>query len=149
MRTTPHERRRPSALASLQSLLHDLPQLLSGRVHLLALELRRALQALALLVSLVLVAAVLLATAWLALWAGIAAALIDAGIARAWVAVIVLLLNAGAAGGALLYARSKTHLLALPATMRRLTVAAAPGTSPASEAAAAHDATLPVGSSTP
>jgi len=111
-----------SVIASLQSLLHDLPQVVSERVTLLSLELRRAMRALALLVALVIGAAVLLATAWIALWMGVAAALLDAGMARHWVALLVLVLNAGAALGLLLMASSKTRLLALPATVRSLTV---------------------------
>ena len=106
----------------MQSLLHDLPQMLGTRVTLLSLELRRAMQALALILGLVLAAAVLLATAWIALWWGVAAALLDAGLARHWVALLVLLLNAGTAGALLLWARAKTPLLALPATVRSLTV---------------------------
>ena len=111
-----------SVFEALQSLLHDLPQVLGARVTLLSLELRRAMRALALLVALVLGAAVLLATAWIAAWWGVAAALIDAGLARHWVALLVLALNAGSAIGLLLYARAITHLLALPATVRSLTM---------------------------
>lgn len=111
-----------SVLASLQSLLHDLPQLLGQRVNLLSLEMRRAMQALAVMAGMVLAAAVLLATAWIALWWGIAATLLDAGLARHWVALLVLMLNALVAGVLLWRALSMTHLLALPATVRSLTM---------------------------
>ena len=111
-----------SVFEALQSLLHDLPQVLGARVTLLSLELRRAMRVLALLVALVLGAAVLLATAWIAAWWGVAAALLDAGLARHWVALLVLGLNAGSAIGLLLYARAITPRLALPATVRSLTM---------------------------
>ena len=103
-----------SVLQLLQSLWADLPGLVSDRVHLLAL---------AVMVALVIGAAVLVATAWLALWAGIAAALVEAGLAWGWAFLIVLVLNLGGAALALWRAKSLAHLLTLPATMRRLTVA--------------------------
>ena len=112
-----------SVLQLLQSLWADLPGLVSDRVHLLALELERAGLALAVMVALVIGAAVLVATAWLALWAGIAAALVEAGLAWGWAFLIVLVLNLGGAALALWRAKSLAHLLTLPATMRRLTVA--------------------------
>ena len=129
-----------STLALLRSLLENLPHLISDRVHLLTLELRRAMQALALMVVLMIAAAVMLVTAWLALWVGLAAALIQAGLAWGWVLLLVLLLNGGAALAALMRARSMTHLLALPATKRRLTVAPAAAPVPAPGPAAAQAA---------
>lgn len=114
-----------SVLELVLSLWADLPGLLSDRVRLLALELKRAGLALAVMVALVIGAAVLVATAWLALWAGIAAALIEAGLAWGWAFLIVLMLNLAGAAFALLRAKSLAHLLTLPATMRRLTVAPA------------------------
>ena len=122
--------------AALQSLLHDLPYLLSERVQLLALELQRATQALAVMIALALAATILLTTAWIALWVGIAAALVDAGLAHGWVVLLILVLNVAAAVFALWRARAMSQLLTLPATMRRLTVAPAMPTPPESDVAA-------------
>jgi len=126
-----------SLLQTVQSLWRDLPGLLSDRVHLLALELKRAGMALAMMLGLVVGAAVLVATAWLALWVGIANALLEAGLAWGWVFLIVLLLNLGGAAFALLRAKSMAHLLTLPATVRRLTVTPTLAPMPRSSAAAA------------
>jgi hypothetical protein len=112
-----------SVLQMLQALWLDLPGLVSDRVHLLTLELKRAGGALAVMLGLVIGAAVLASTAWIALWVGIAAALLHWGLAWGWVFLIVLALNLGGAVFALLRARSLAHLLTLPATVRRLTVA--------------------------
>lgn len=127
-----------SLMQQVKGLLQELPGLVSDRVHLLALELRRSAQALAMMVGLVLAAAILGATAWVALWIGLAAALIEAGLAWGWVLLIVLALNIGAAVFALMRASSLAHLLTLPATVRRLTVAPpesppTPSTSPRHE----------------
>ena len=111
-----------SALTALHALLCDLPHLLSTRLTLLSLELKRAMRTLALLMGLVLAAGVLAATAWIALWIGISHALVSAGVPLPVTIFLVLLLNASAAIAVLLWARSLTHLLALPATMRQLTV---------------------------
>lgn len=121
-----------SLFGSLKAVLGELPGLVSDRVHLLALELRRAGQALALMVAFVAAAAVLLCTAWLALWAGLAAAAIQAGVPWGWVMIIVLAINLAAAFYALQRARVLSHLLTLPATMRRLTV------TPTASSAVAH-----------
>lgn len=129
-----------SVLQMLQALWLDLPGLVSDRVHLLSLELKRAGGALALMLGLVIGAAVLAATAWLALWVGITAALLEWGLAWGWAFLIVLLLNVGGAAFALLRAKSLAHLLTLPATVRRLTVAptmVANALRPASEPTAA------------
>jgi len=112
-----------SLLQTVQALWRDLPGLVSDRVHLFALELKRAGIALALMIGLVIGAAVLGATAWLALWVGITTALLETGLACGWVFLIVLVLNVGGAALALWKAKSLAHLLTLPATVRRLTVA--------------------------
>lgn len=105
------------------SLAKELPGLISDRVQLLALELRRAGQSLAKMLVLVLCALILLSTAWIALWVGLAFVLIHFGL-HWWGAIIVILvLNIGAAVFALLRAKALVHNLTLPATMRRLTVA--------------------------
>lgn len=117
-----------SLLGSLKGLLGELPGLVSDRVQLFSLELRRAGQALAMMVAMVAIAAMLLCTAWIAIWIGLAAALIQAGIPWGWVLLAVLALNIGAAAYALMRAKSLSHLLTLPATVRRLTVTPAEST---------------------
>jgi hypothetical protein len=102
------------------ALLRDLPGLLTDRIHLLSLELRRASSALAQMVVLGLLAGILCATAWLALWVGITAALIMAGLAWPWACALVVFLNLAAAIWAGLRAKALAPLLALPATLRRL-----------------------------
>lgn len=115
--------RTPPPWQVLAALLQELPGLVSDRVHLLSLELKRAGQTLVRLIALVLGAAILLATAWLALWAAIAVLLVEAGLAWGWAFFIVLLLNLGAAVWALLQAKRLAPLLGLPATLRHLTLA--------------------------
>jgi hypothetical protein len=103
------------------ALLSDLPGLLSDRVHLLSLELRRATNALGQMVVLGLLAAILFSTAWLTLWVGLAAAFLAVGLAWPWVVLLVLFINVSAAVWALLRVKALAPLLALPATLRRLT----------------------------
>jgi uncharacterized membrane protein YqjE len=112
----------PGLLASVRGLLAELPGLVSDRVHLFSLELKRAGRALAQMLALVVAASVLAVTAWLALWAAIAAGLIEAGMPWGWAAFLVLVLNLGAAAGAVWLALKQARLLALPAMVRRLTV---------------------------
>jgi hypothetical protein len=109
--------------ASLQALLQELPGLVSDRVTLASLELRRAGQALMQMLVLAVAAAILGVTAWLALWVGIGAALIDAGLAWGWALLLIVALNVGAAFIAVKRALALVTLLGLPATVRRLTVA--------------------------
>lgn len=121
--------RTPPPWQLLTALLQELPGLVSDRVHLLALELKRAGQTLTRLIALVLGAAILLATAWIALWGAVAATLVEAGLGWGWACVVVLLLNLGAACAALLKAKRIAPLLGLPATLRHLTIArSAPAT---------------------
>jgi type VI protein secretion system component VasK len=103
------------------ALFADLPGLLTDRVHLLALELRRASGALGQMVALGLLAAILFATAWIALWAGVAATVLAIGVAWPWAVLLVLFVNLAAAVWALLRVKALAPLLALPATLRRLT----------------------------
>lgn len=106
----------------LRSLAGDLPGLVSDRIQLLSLELHRAGLALAQIVALVVAIAVLSVTAWLALWAGAAAALFALGLSTGWVVLIVVAANLGAAYWALRRVQRLAPLLALPATVRRLTI---------------------------
>jgi hypothetical protein len=113
----------PSPWQQLQQLLRDLPHLLSDRVDLLALELERAGRALARIVVLVVAAAVLVVTAWLAAWAAVFMLLMNAGLPPIAALVLVVLFNALAAWLALTRAQRLVGLLSLPATRRHLTVA--------------------------
>ena len=106
---------------AIGALFADLPGLLSDRVHLLSLELRRASNALGQMVALSLLAAILFATAWLALWVGLAEAFLAVGLAWPWVVLLVLFVNLSAGIWALLRVKALAPLLALPATLRRLT----------------------------
>jgi hypothetical protein len=103
------------------ALFADLPGLLTDRVHLLSLELRRASNALGQMVALGLLAAILFATAWITLWAGLAAAFLAVGLAWPWIVLLVLFINLAAAIWALMRVKALAPLLALPATLRRLT----------------------------
>ncbi|MFL6697016.1 MAG: phage holin family protein [Vitreoscilla sp.] len=106
---------------AIGALFADLPGLLTDRVRLLSLELRRASNALGQMVALGLLAAILVATAWIALWVGLAAALLAAGLAWPWVVLVVLFVNLSAAFWAAMRVKALAPLLALPATLRRLT----------------------------
>ena len=106
---------------AIGALFADLPGLLSDRVHLLSLELRRASNALGQMVALGLLAAILFATAWITLWIGLAEAFLALGLKWPWIVLLVLFVNLSAAVWALLRVKALAPLLALPATLRRLT----------------------------
>ena len=108
----------PRAVAALFA---DLPGLLTDRVHLLSLELRRASNALGQMVALGLLAAILFATAWITLWVGLAAAFLAVGLAWPWIVLLVLFVNLAAGAWAVLRVKALAPSLALPATLRRLT----------------------------
>lgn len=108
--------------ARLRRLLDALTGMLSERVLLLTLELQLAGRALGLIVLLVGAAAVAALTAWGALWLIVAAWVVEAGWGWAWAALLVATFNAAAAAAALLKARALYRLLALPATLRHLTI---------------------------
>ncbi len=103
------------------ALFADLPGVLTDRVRLLSLELRRASNALGEMVALGLLAAILVATAWIALWVGLAAAFLAVGLAWPWIVLLVLFVNLTAAAWAIMRVKALAPLLALPATLRRLT----------------------------
>jgi hypothetical protein len=105
---------------AVSALFADLPGLLTDRVHLLALELRRASGAFGQMVALGLLAAILFATAWITLWVGLAAAFLAVGLAWPWIVLLVLFVNLAAAVWALLRVKALAPMLALPATLRRL-----------------------------
>ena len=106
---------------AIGALFADLPGLLTDRVQLLSLELRRASNALGQMVALGLLAAILFATAWIALWVGLAAAFVAVGLAWPWIVLLVLFVNLAAAVWAVMRVKALAPLLALPATLRRLT----------------------------
>jgi len=108
----------PKAVAAL---LADLPGILTDRVRLLSLELRRASNALGQMVALGLLAAILVATAWLAFWVGLAAAFLALGVAWPWIVLLVLFINLSGAAWCVMRVKRLAPLLALPATLRRLT----------------------------
>ena len=115
---------------AIGALFADLPGLLTDRVHLLSLELRRASNALGQMVALGLLAAILFATAWTALWIGLAMAFLAVGLAWPWIVLLVLSINLAAGIWALMRAKALAPLLALPATLRRLTDSDAPRREP-------------------
>lgn len=112
--------------ALLREIVGELPGLVSDRVLLLSLEVRRAGLALAQIVALVVAVGVLAVTAWIALWVGVAAALMASGLGLGWTVASVIGLNLVAAALALQRVRRLAPLLALPATVRRLTLPAPP-----------------------
>ncbi|MBZ8142004.1 hypothetical protein CLD22_19115 [Rubrivivax gelatinosus] len=122
----PERPARQGWLDALQSVLRELPGLVGDRVELFVLELNRAGRALAQIVALVVAAAVLGVTGWLALWAGITGALIDAGLYWGWALIAVLAANLLAAWLAVRRIRSLLPLLHLPATRRHLTTLSSP-----------------------
>lgn len=123
----------PSLFEMAGSLLRELPGLVSDRVELLSLELRRAGRALAQIVALIIAAAILAVTLWLVLW-GVLVALLVVEWGWHWAPVLigVALLNGLAVMLALRRVRALAPLLALPATQRHLTISEAPAQPPAS-----------------
>ncbi len=122
--TSNHRPQRPATTSLprlIAELMDDLPGLISDRVHLFTLELRRASRSLVMVLALCGAAVLLLATAWLALWLGIAAALYEQGLSPAWSAFGALAVNAALAAIALKRVLRLTPLLRLPATVRHLT----------------------------
>lgn len=110
----------PPWLESAQRLVQQLPGLVSDRLELLALELDRSGRALAQIMVWVVAAAVVGATAWLALWCGVVAALIAWGWHGPLALGAVLLINLLACGLAVARVRRLVPLLGLPATRRHL-----------------------------
>jgi uncharacterized membrane protein YqjE len=114
----------PSLLQSLQGLWRELPGLINDRVDLLALELERAGMALMQIVALVVVAAILAVTAWIALWGAVVALLISLKLHWGLAALLVLLVNLGSAWWAVSRIRSLVPMLQLSATRRHMTLGA-------------------------
>jgi uncharacterized membrane protein YqjE len=106
---------------AIGALFADLPGILTDRVRLLSLELQRASNALGQMVALGLLAAIVFSTAWIALWVGLAAAFLAVGLAWPWIVLLVLFINLSAGIWAVMRVKALAPLLALPATLRRLT----------------------------
>lgn len=105
---------------SLRGLVQALPGLFTDRLELLALELSRAGHGIVRIVALVLLAAILAVTAWLALWSCIALALVALGLSWPLSMLVLLLVNVTLALAALVRVRSLVATLGLPATRRHL-----------------------------
>ena len=110
----------------LKALLEDIPGLLSDRIPLVALELKRARLALVQLVGMLLAAVIMAATAWIAVWGLLVAAAVIYGLPWWCIGVGAILFNLLGGWLALRRARALAEFLALPATFRRLTIAPAP-----------------------
>lgn len=109
--------------AGIQGLLQEAAAALSARVHLLALELRRARDVLPKIIALLVLAAVVALTGWIALWAAVVLMLVQvAGWSPIWTMVLVLVVNLAAAGLLAWRAVAMVPLLALPATLHHFTV---------------------------
>jgi uncharacterized membrane protein YqjE len=115
----------PSIGELLNRLAVDLVGQLSGRVHLLALELKRARQALLHIAVMAVLVAILGASAWIALWVVGVTLAIKGGLSWLGASILVLTLNLLGAWLAFRRARALVVHLALPATVRQLTAAKA------------------------
>ena len=131
-----------SMLQTLQGLWHELPGLISDRVDLLTLELRRASRALMQIMVLAVAATLLGVTAWLAMWAAVVGLLMIAGLHWSLALLVVLVVNLGVLWWAVARMRSLLPDLKLPATRRHLAFSPSPKpesalhTAPASRAQA-------------
>lgn len=117
-------------LQAVRGLLRELPGLIGDRVELASLELRRAGEALVRIAVLVVAAAILGVTAWLALWFLLVSLLVESGVHPLAGLGLAIALNIGAAAWALLSARRWLRLLGLPATRRHLTFPTPPQAPP-------------------
>lgn len=129
---------RPSIIQLLTSVFQDIPGLVADHVHLVALELQRARQSLLEMVVLTLAASILVATAWLALWALVVVLLNAVGMSSYGALALVLVINGIAGWIAIQRARGLVVDLTLPATVRRLTFSPSvkPGAAPRTPSAA-------------
>ena len=127
---------RPEPLLQvLRDLLRELPGLIGDRVELASLELRRAGEALVKITVLVVGAAILGVTAWLALWAVLVALLAQLGLHPLPALMLAVAANFAVAAWAVLRARALLRLLGLPATRRHLNFSpSAPPAEPAARA---------------
>ena len=136
-------------LAQARALIGELPGLFTDRIKLFSLELKRAAAALGQIAGLGFLAAILVATAWVTLWVGLAAGMIALGLGWPWAALIVFAINVAAAAWCALRIKALAPLLTLPATLRRLTASLAPSHEEASSAAAKAAAAAATPASSP
>jgi uncharacterized membrane protein YqjE len=120
----PGARGAESVIELVRGVLQDLPGLIGDRVELASLELRRAGEALVRITVLVVAAAILGVTAWLAVWFLLGSLLVQAGAHPLVALALAIVLNLGVAAWALRRARVLLGRLGLPATRRHLTFAA-------------------------
>lgn len=132
--------RSPPWFQSLQDVLAALPGLVSDRLELLALELHRSGRGIVQIVVLMLVVAILGASAWLALCVGIAFAWVALGLPWPGALLAVLLVNLMLAWAALARVRFLLSHLGLPVTRRHLVFGAG-----AAVSAGYHPHVRPVG----
>jgi hypothetical protein len=129
----------------VQDIWRELPGLVSDRVELLTLELKRAGLALARVVMLVVATVVFAVTAWLMLWGCIVAALVlQAGLPFPAVLFGALVFNLLATWLAVARARALLPRLTLPATRRHLTRSPTNPTGSAGASAEHHERTDPL-----
>jgi len=105
----------------LKEIWRELPGLLTDRVDLLALEIKRAGAALVKLAMLVVAATVLIVTVWLLAWATAITAMVGAGLPVAVALALMLAVNAAALWWAWLRAQALLKRVNLSATFRHLT----------------------------
>ena len=117
--------RGPPWVRTFQDMMAVLPGLVSDRLQLLALELHRAGRSLVQITALVLMAAILCTTAWLALCSGLGLALVAQGWSWPLALLALLLLNLALAWAAVWRVRHLLVNLGLPATRRHLVFGAA------------------------
>lgn len=110
---------------AFQDLIAAMPGLVSDRLELLALELQRASRGMVQALALVLAAAILGATAWLALCVGAGLAVVELGLQWPMALLLVVLVNVMLAWAALARVRRLLGRLGLPATRRHLVFGAA------------------------
>ncbi|UXH80535.1 hypothetical protein [Roseateles amylovorans] len=106
-------------MGDLKGLTGSLRGMVQGRLLLLSLELQRAQQGLMSLVVLLVVAAIAGATAWLALWAGLAALAVQLGLSWPWACAAVLGANLLLLLWMVAAMKSLMPLLSLPASRRQ------------------------------
>jgi len=119
-------------LEQAQALWRELPGLVSDRVELLVLELKRAGGALARMLVMGVAAILLAMTAWGLFWALVVSLLVQSGLALWGALFIALVVNAAAAAGLAWRLKALLPRLDLPATRRHLqfTPSPLPSTTP-------------------
>lgn len=117
-------------LEQLHALWRELPGLVSDRVELLSLELRRAVLAVAQILALLVAVGILGVTTWLLLWAGAIRMLMYAGLPMAGALLVAVAVNVLAIVLVLQRVRGLLPKLSLPATRRHLTISPDPKPQP-------------------